>query len=246
MTKIYFASPLFSEMELSYNEQVASMIEDRFSPFYSDFSLYLPQRNMGINDKEAYADSRDIAKADTEELLSSDILVAVLDGSTIDVGVATEIGVAYQAGMPIVGLYTDSRQSGGTNTKKLNALQDLAESQFSYVNLYTVGLIKLNGRVVSTVDGMLRELDFLVHETEELKSQDVSNENINNFFKDLNKFRLEPPVAPIPKPTEPTKWEKASEDALEDARKAWETANKIIKHGEITLVDLFGSGESDE
>lgn len=172
MTKIYFASPLFSQMELRYNEWLASMIEQRFTPFYPDFEMYVPQRNGEINNKDAYADSRDIAKADTDELLSSDILVAVLDGQTIDVGVATEIGVAYQAGMPIVGLYTDSRQSGGTNTKKLNALQDIAESQFSYINLYTVGLIKLNGRVVSTVDGLFGELDFLINELDNLKSSE--------------------------------------------------------------------------
>lgn len=188
MTKIYFASPLFSEMEQRYNEWLASMIEERFTPFYPDFEMYVPQRNMAINSKDAYADSRDIAQADTDELLSSDILVAVLDGSTIDVGVATEIGVAYQAGMPIVGLYTDSRQSGGTNTKKLNALQDIAESQFSYINLYTVGLIKLNGRVVSTVDGLLGELDFLINESDQ-SSKEVSNKNISNFFKDLNESK---------------------------------------------------------
>lgn len=187
MTKIYFASPLFSEMEQRYNEWLASMIEERFTPFYPDFEMYVPQRNMAINSKDAYADSRDIAQADTDELLSSDILVAVLDGSTIDVGVATEIGVAYQAGMPIVGLYTDSRQSGGTNTKKLNALQDIAESQFSYINLYTVGLIKLNGRVVSTVDGLFGELDFLINELDELANTEESDsDSIEDFFKDLN------------------------------------------------------------
>ena len=99
-----------------------------------------------------------IAKLDTDALLERDILIALLDGINIDAGVASEIGVAYQAGIPIVGLYTDSRQQGATNQQKLDALQDLAESQFSYINLYTIGLIKLNGQVVDTVDKLITAL----------------------------------------------------------------------------------------
>ena len=56
---------------------------------------------------------------------------------------------SYQAGIPVVGLYTDVRQQGGSHPEKLKALQDVAESQFSYVNLYTTGLIKLRGEIVT-------------------------------------------------------------------------------------------------
>ena len=85
----------------------------------------------------------------TEAVLKSGVLVAVLDGQIIDPGVASEIGIAYQAGIPVVGLYTDVRQQGGSHPEKLKALQDVAESQFSYVNLYTTGLIKLRGEIVT-------------------------------------------------------------------------------------------------
>lgn len=154
MTKIYFASPLFTEMEVAYNAAVSSKIRQAFP----NVSIYLPQEQMEINDKNAYADSTLIAKVDTDELLSSQLLIAVLDGQTIDAGVASEIGVAYHAGIPIIGVYTDSRQQGATNTKKLEALQQIAESQFSYVNLYTVGLIKLNGEIVNSTDSLLNAL----------------------------------------------------------------------------------------
>lgn len=90
-----------------------------------------------------------IAKADTDALFEVDLVIAVLDGQTIDAGVASEVGVAYQANIPMIGLYTDSRQQGANNVEKINALRDVAESQFSYVNLYTVGLIKLKGTVVT-------------------------------------------------------------------------------------------------
>lgn len=152
--KAYFASPLFSEMELMYNDYLVKEIKQKFPTL----DLYVPQEQTEINDKNAYADSIMIAKMDTDQLLSCDFMIAVLDGAAIDVGVATEIGVAYQAGIPIVGLYTDSRQQGATNQKKLEALQEIAESQFSYINLYTVGIVKTNGMIVNTAAELLKAI----------------------------------------------------------------------------------------
>ncbi|MBF6978470.1 nucleoside 2-deoxyribosyltransferase [Aerococcaceae bacterium zg-BR22] len=146
MPKLYFASPLFTEMEVAFNAKLAADIRQAIP----QLEIFLPQEQSEINDKNAYADSTMIAKLDTQAVLESDILLAVLDGQLIDPGVASEIGIAYQAGIPIVGLYTDSRQQGATNPQKIAALQEIAESQFSYVNLYTVGLIKLNGTIVNS------------------------------------------------------------------------------------------------
>lgn len=152
--QIYFASPLFSNMELRYNTWVVEQIRTQ----YPDLEVYLPQEQGDINDKSQYANSLMIAKADTDALLNSNVLVAVLDGLIIDPGVASEIGVAYQAGIPIIGLYTDSRQQGADVPEKIAALSEIAESQFSYVNLYTTGLIKLNGVIVSTEKEMVDTL----------------------------------------------------------------------------------------
>lgn len=146
MSKIYFASPLFSNMEKNYNEYLVKQIRQT----YPQIDVYLPQEQMEINDKESYADSKMIATYDTNALLESQLMIAVLDGVSIDVGVASEIGIAYQANIPIIGLFTDSRQQGAENNQKLTALKEVAESQFPYVNLYTVGLIKLNGQVVNS------------------------------------------------------------------------------------------------
>lgn len=152
--QIYFASPLFSNMELRYNAWVVEAIRKT----YQDLDVYLPQEQGDINDKTQYANSLMIAKADTDALLASDVLVAVLDGLIIDPGVASEIGVAYQAGIPIIGLYTDSRQQGFDVPEKINALSEIAESQFSYVNLYTTGLIKLNGLIVDNEEKLIEAL----------------------------------------------------------------------------------------
>lgn len=159
MPKLYFASPLFTEMEVTFNANLAQKIRTQ----YPELDVFLPQEQMAINDKNAYADSKMIAQYDTQAVLESDVLLAVLDGICIDPGVASEIGVAYQAGIPIIGLYSDSRQRGANNPKKIAALEEIAESQFSYINLYTVGLIKLNGLIVPTSEQAIEAIkQFIV------------------------------------------------------------------------------------
>ncbi|MGG5358585.1 MULTISPECIES: nucleoside 2-deoxyribosyltransferase [unclassified Enterococcus] len=152
---IYFAGPMFAKSDLLYNEMLVKKIRE-LSP---KITVYLPQENESINDKTAYADSQMIALADTEKVLESDLMIALLDGPTIDAGVASEIGVAYAKNIPVLGLYTDTRQQGGTHPKKLAALQDLAENQFHYLNLYTVGLIKLNGNIFDSEESLFEEIN---------------------------------------------------------------------------------------
>lgn len=158
MSHIYFAAPLFAESERLYNEHLVQQIRSH----YPEHTIYLPQEAGEINDKNAYADSKMIAQYDAEAVLKSDLLIAVLDGLAVDPGVASEIGIAYQAGIPVLGLYTDSRQQGADNPQKLAALQEVGESQFSYVNLFTVGIIKLNGHIVTTSNSLLTAIgDYL-------------------------------------------------------------------------------------
>lgn len=157
---IYFAGPMFAQSDLRYNEHLVKQIRE-LSP---ELTVYLPQENEAINDKSAYADSKMIALADTEEVLKSDLMVAVLDGITIDAGVASEIGVAYAKEIPIIALYSDTRQQGAENQKKLDALLTPAENQFHYLNLYTVGLVKLNGQVVASEAALLEAIQQLLLE----------------------------------------------------------------------------------
>lgn len=155
--KVYFASPLFTEMERDWNEKVVQEIEHTF-----DCEVYLPQRNMAINDKNAYANSLDIAHGDMNELLQSDIMIAVLDGQVIDAGVAAEVGVAHQRNIPVVAILTDSRTKGTSNQRKIYALSTLGENQFFYANLFVIGLIKDNGVLVDNTKDLLSELGDLL------------------------------------------------------------------------------------
>ncbi|MGM0124151.1 nucleoside 2-deoxyribosyltransferase [Enterococcus sp. AZ194] len=151
---IYFAAPMFAKSDLLYNASIVEKIRN----LSKEISVYLPQENGDINDKTAYANSQMIALADTEKVLESQLMIALLDGLVIDPGVASEIGVAYAKNIPVIGLYTDTRQQGSDNQKKLEALGSVAENQFHYVNLYTTGLIKLNGTIVSTEEELMKKV----------------------------------------------------------------------------------------
>ncbi|WP_339182199.1 nucleoside 2-deoxyribosyltransferase [Oceanobacillus sp. FSL W7-1293] len=147
--KGYLANGLFSMGDRYVNEQLAKAIREAVP----EIDLYLPQENAAINDKTAYANSEIIAEADLSKLEKSDILIAVLDGVEIDSGVAAEIGAFSMLNRPIVGVFTDTRQQGRDNQKKINALvEDALENQFVYRNLFLVGLVKRNGVITSTIE----------------------------------------------------------------------------------------------
>ncbi|WP_341323224.1 nucleoside 2-deoxyribosyltransferase [Solibacillus sp. FSL H8-0523] len=147
--KAYLANGLFSIGDRYVNELLARELRATIP----EIELYVPQENDAINDKNAYANSLAIAAADLASLKESDVLIAVIDGVEIDSGVAAEIGSFSMLNRPIVALFSDVRQQGRTNAKKIDALvADGTENQFIYRNLFVVGLIKQNGVIASTVE----------------------------------------------------------------------------------------------
>lgn len=150
--KVYFANGLFNNAQLKYNEYLVSRLRKNI---LDDGTIYLPQENMAINDKDSYADSLMIFNGDNEHLDNSDLVIAILDGDTIDDGVACEIGRASALGIPILALYSDTRQQGSRNKDKLEALKLVGENQFPYLNLYVSGAIKSNGNIVTHEEDLI-------------------------------------------------------------------------------------------
>ncbi len=156
--KAYLANGLFSIGDRYVNELLARELRAAIPKI----ELYVPQENDAINDKNAYADSLAIAAADLNSLKESDVLIAVIDGVEIDSGVAAEIGAFSMLGRPIVALFSDVRQQGRTNAKKIDALvADGTENQFIYRNLFVVGLIKQNGVIASTTREVVEQVKRL-------------------------------------------------------------------------------------
>lgn len=161
MKKIYFANGLFSEADLQYNKTVVSKIREL------GFDVYLPQENDSINDKTKCADSIAIYNGDTEKLIWADILIAVLDGQSVDAGVASEIGwiagynETHDEKKTIIGLLTDTRDGRKSYLPAKNELlrDSIGECQYQYVNLYTVGAVKKYGTLVGSSSELLDLLE---------------------------------------------------------------------------------------
>lgn len=160
--KIYFGAPLFNEMEQMYNAYVVGKIRETYG---DKVEIYLPQENAAINDKSGFADSLAIAEGDNAYLEDADLLIAVLDGVTPDSGLSAELGYYYSLERPVLGLYTDTRQGTHGNQEKIAALDEIAESQFSYINLYTVGLVKLRGEILNSSDALVEKIGEYLKES---------------------------------------------------------------------------------
>lgn len=162
--KAYLANGLFGLGDRLLN----SLLADNLRKQVEGIDLYVPQENDAINDKNSYADSITIAKADMDKLKESDILIAVIDGVEIDSGVAAEIGAFYMMDKPIFALYSDVRQQGRDNHKKIQALiNDGVENQFMYRNLFVIGLIKgTKGGIYSSIKELIEDVNEYSKEKE--------------------------------------------------------------------------------
>lgn len=147
--KIYFAAPLFTEAEQDFNRKVVDKIREACP----GLTVSLPQENESINNKENHASSQDIFRADYKELKDSDLLIAVIDNE--DIGVAVEVGIAYEMGLTIIGLSTDIRQKGGDNPETVEAIQFVGENPIKYLNLMQTGAIKDVGFITESSDELV-------------------------------------------------------------------------------------------
>lgn len=109
MRKVYLAAPLFNPMERQFNAQLAQIMTRAFEVFLPqrDGLLVVDLLSKGMDIEQA---KRIVFERDVDALHSCDIVMAVLDGRTIDEGVAVELGIAYILGKECWGLKTDFRR----------------------------------------------------------------------------------------------------------------------------------------
>lgn len=99
--KIYFAAPLFTTPERTWNAEVAAAIRA------AGHEVFLPQ------EKEPGKDGPGIFATDIGGINWADGLVAIMDGPDPDSGTCWEVGYAYAAKKPIVLVRTDIRALAG-------------------------------------------------------------------------------------------------------------------------------------
>ncbi len=118
MKKIYFAAPLFNDMELERNENFTKMFREW------GFEVYLPQESAGlsarqITDENKIEVHKRIFNTDLEGIKKCDILVFFLDGRVPDEGACVELGIAFALNKKCVGYKTDDRNLDFTGDDNL-------------------------------------------------------------------------------------------------------------------------------
>jgi nucleoside 2-deoxyribosyltransferase len=99
--KLYFAGPLFTTPERTWNAEVTAALRA------AGHEIFLPQ------EQEPGKDAAGIFAADVGGIDWADGLVAIMDGPDPDSGTCWEVGYAYGVKKPIVLVRTDSRDMAG-------------------------------------------------------------------------------------------------------------------------------------
>ena len=170
---VYLAGSMFCEADRMYNALLAQKIRERVG---EHIDLYVPQENLSINDKTKCANSHDIFWGDYNRLQNTDIFIARIDGDIPPSGTSAEIGIMSQrrqyweqnkVGHPpmVLGLCTDSRNPKRTYLDAKNELMRTEdyESQYCYFNLFTLGCIKVNGKLATSIDELVDLLEVEVN-----------------------------------------------------------------------------------
>jgi nucleoside 2-deoxyribosyltransferase len=99
--KLYFAGPLFTTPERTWNAEVVAALRA------AGHEIFLPQEN------EPGKDAAGIFAADVGGIDWADGLIAIMDGPDPDSGTCWEVGYAYGTKKPIVLVRTDFRDLAG-------------------------------------------------------------------------------------------------------------------------------------
>jgi nucleoside 2-deoxyribosyltransferase len=100
--KLYFAGPLFTTPERTWNAEVTAALRA------AGHEVFLPQ------EQEPGKDAAGIFAVDVGGLDWSDATVAVMDGADADSGTCWEVGYTYGKGKPVVLVRTDFRMLSGS------------------------------------------------------------------------------------------------------------------------------------
>jgi len=111
---VYFAAPLFSNAERSYNASVAEILRNNL------FEVYLPQECGDDSGTRDANHQEHLFLKNKQALDACDIVVAVIDGADADSGTAWEMGYAFAKGKPVIALRTDFRKAG--NHEQVNLM----------------------------------------------------------------------------------------------------------------------------
>jgi nucleoside 2-deoxyribosyltransferase len=124
MNKVYIGGALFSPSERINLESIDSLCKEL------EFLTYLPHKDGGLFIRDDN-NSASFFIADRDNLDTSEIIIAVLNGTDIDSGTSWEIGYAYSKQKTVIGYLEDIRifnPNRQLNPMILNSLNHLTNN----------------------------------------------------------------------------------------------------------------------
>jgi nucleoside 2-deoxyribosyltransferase len=109
---VYVAGPLFNAAERATAEEVEAICRR------AGLRTFLPHRDAGLLGERGITPAR-IFRADLGGLARADLVVAILNGPTVDAGTAWEIGYAFAKGKTVIGYLDDLRAHRGPDPVEL-------------------------------------------------------------------------------------------------------------------------------
>jgi nucleoside 2-deoxyribosyltransferase len=138
--KLYFAGPLFTTPEHTWNAEVTSALRA------AGHEVFLPQ------EKEPGLDAPGIFAADVGGIDWADGLVAIMDGPDPESGTAWEVGYAFGTKKPVVLVRTDLRTHAGDIGDYNAMLTQAATARIDLPAASTADVIAAILDVVSRID----------------------------------------------------------------------------------------------
>jgi nucleoside 2-deoxyribosyltransferase len=119
--RIYFAGPLFTHAEWEWNRLLAQSLAD-------EYDVFLPQsRSEPMLTGQEPFEPQTLFDVNTDEIARAVAVVAIWDQADADSGTSWECGYAYKAGIPVVGIRTDLRNTGDDGSVNLMLRRSCAE-----------------------------------------------------------------------------------------------------------------------
>lgn len=152
--KIYIAGSLFSEADIAQRIKERQLIEELFKSKGLEVEIYNPIE-APVNDKATLPTAEAIFQMDVDQLMTSDIVVA--DISTLDLGVAMELGMLVMGDPDILILAHNSDIRIGTANRYEGHRVPYGQNQF-----VVGGLLATGNHVLNNFAEVLKEIEWRI------------------------------------------------------------------------------------
>jgi hypothetical protein len=160
MIKIYFAGPLFTTYERRFIEECAGKLrKEGFEVFvpHEEFANQSPEEQERMNKLNPKDRAIQVFNKDYKGISWANVLVVMVDGTQVDDGTASEIGI-----------FTEQMLSGKEKlgifglTSDMRVGPDSISGEGKGLNFFTVGAIyRVGGDIYNSIEDIIEELKKL-------------------------------------------------------------------------------------